>query len=141
MCLFFFRYYGGMITVLWLLLIIWATDIAAYELGRRIGKHKLAPAISPHKTVEGALAGFFAALLLGGGYALLFMDINLISAILLPPLISVLGQVGDLLESSVKRLAGVKDSGKLFPGHGGVLDRFDSILLAAPVMCLLLLVL
>lgn len=136
LCFFFTQQLGG---ALWLLIIIWTTDTAAYEIGRRIGKTKLAPAVSPHKTVEGAVAGLIGALLLGGGYGLLFMDINWISALIAPLLISVLGQAGDLLESRVKRLAYVKDSGALFPGHGGVLDRFDSIMLAAPFMCLLLL--
>lgn len=139
-CFFMTRRLGGMPGALWLLLIIWSTDSAAYEFGRRIGKHKLAPAVSPNKTVEGAVAGFFAALLVGGGYALLFMDINWISALIVPLLVSGLGQMGDLLESRIKRLAYVKDSGALFPGHGGVLDRFDSILLASPLMCLFLLI-
>ena len=81
LCFFFTQQLGG---ALWLLIIIWTTDTAAYEIGRRIGKTKLAPAVSPHKTVEGAVAGLIGALLLGGGYGLLFMDINWISALIAP---------------------------------------------------------
>ena len=122
----------------WLLIVIWSTDIAAYELGRRFGRHKLAPSISPHKTVEGAVAGLAAAFILGGGYAVLGMGINIVPALAISLVISAIGQVGDLVESRAKRLAGVKDSGKLLPGHGGVLDRFDSILLAAMFLYLFL---
>ena len=139
-CFFFGRQLGGFSGALWLLVVIWSTDTAAYEVGRRIGKHKLAPTVSPNKTVEGAVAGIIAAFVIGGGYALLIMDINWISILAVPILISAIGQLGDLLESRIKRLAGVKDSGRLFPGHGGVLDRFDSIMLSSPFMCLFLLI-
>ncbi|MDO4581124.1 MAG: phosphatidate cytidylyltransferase [Bacillota bacterium] len=121
---------------LWLLLIIWCTDIAAYEIGRRFGKHKLAPAVSPNKTVEGALAGAAGGTLAGGVFGVL-TGAGWVAALLTALLISTLGQAGDLLESKVKRIARVKDSGSVFPGHGGILDRFDSILLSAPFMYLL----
>ncbi len=125
---------------LWLLLIVWSTDTAAYELGRRFGKTKLAPAVSPNKTVEGALAGVGGGLLIGFLFGIIFVKVSVASAIIIPIFISVVGQIGDLLESKVKRLAGVKDSGKLLPGHGGVLDRFDSLLLSAPFMYIFLLI-
>ena len=131
------RVLGG---ALWLLLIVWATDIAAYEIGRRIGRTKLAPTISPNKTVEGFIAGLLGGLLIGLIYGLIFMKSGFIASLLIPLFISLLGQLGDLLESKIKRLAGVKDSGKIFPGHGGVLDRFDSLLLTSPFMYLLLLI-
>lgn len=131
------RLWGG---ALWLLLIVWATDIAAYELGRRFGRTKLAPTISPHKTVEGLLAGLLGGLVVGLIYGLAVMKAGFIASLLIPLVISLLGQLGDLLESKVKRLAVVKDSGNIFPGHGGVLDRFDSLLLSAPFMYLLLLI-
>ena len=131
------RVLGG---TLWLLLIVWATDIAAYEVGRRIGRTKLAPTISPNKTVEGFIAGLLGGLLIGLIYGLCFMKAGFVASLLIPLFISLLGQLGDLLESKVKRLAGVKDSGRLFPGHGGVLDRFDSLLLTSPFMYLLLLI-
>ena len=126
--------YGGEI-LLYLLSLVWVADIGAYFSGRRFGRHKLAPAISPGKTREGVIGGLMANLLwmlliyqfsLGWGLALLpFLIIGLATS-----LISV---VGDLFESVLKREAGVKDSGKLLPGHGGVLDRVDSVIAAAPI--------
>ena len=131
--------YGNWLLILWLLLTIWSTDIAAYEFGRRFGRKKLAPNISPNKTVEGAISGAVAAMLLAGTYFSIVFKMNFFLALLLTLFISCLGQLGDLLESQVKRMAGVKDSGSIFPGHGGVLDRFDSLLLAAPVAYILML--
>lgn len=128
------RQQGAMI---WLLAVIWSTDTAAYEVGRRWGKHKLAPHISPNKTWEGAWAGLAVGGILGLLAALITTAAPWLAAFLVSLLISGLGQLGDLVESKVKRLAGVKDSGKLLPGHGGVLDRFDSLLLASMFMCLL----
>lgn len=118
----------------WLLTVIWSTDTAAYEVGRRFGRRKLAPSVSPNKTWEGALAGLIAGGLLGMIAALITTDTGWFAALLISLFISDVGQIGDLLESKVKRLAGVKDSGKLLPGHGGILDRFDSLLLASPFM-------
>jgi len=124
--------YADWWVALWLLLTIWTTDTAAYEVGRRYGRTPLAPGISPHKTVEGALAGAAAAMLLAGTYFAVAFREPYFPALLVTLTLSAIGQAGDLVESKVKRLAGVKDSGNLLPGHGGVLDRFDSILLAAP---------
>lgn len=118
----------------WLLTVIWSTDTAAYEVGRRFGRRKLAPSVSPNKTWEGALAGLIAGGLLGMIAALITTDTGWFAALLISLFISAVGQIGDLLESKVKRLAGVKDSGSLLPGHGGILDRFDSLLLASPFM-------
>lgn len=125
--------------VLLLLFTVWVTDTGAFEIGRRFGKHKMAPKISPNKSWEGAFGGLFVALLIAGGYAVSALGINIVNSLLIVAIGSVAGQIGDLIESKVKRLAKVKDSGTIFPGHGGVLDRFDSILLAAPVVYLLLL--
>ncbi|MEG1998027.1 MAG: phosphatidate cytidylyltransferase, partial [Clostridiales bacterium] len=133
--------YADFRPALLLLLTVWITDIGAYEIGRRVGKHLLAPKISPHKTWEGAISGLVFAVGLTGGYAVAVLGIKITEAVVIVAVGSVAGQLGDLLESKIKRLAGVKDSGKIFPGHGGVLDRFDSILLAAPVLYLLLFVL
>lgn len=125
--------------VVWQLAVIWSTDIAAYEVGRRYGRIKLAPAISPNKTVEGALAGLAAGIILGTGYAALVLGINFIPALLISAAVSIIGQAGDLAESQIKRFARVKDSGSILPGHGGILDRFDSILLSSMFMYLFLL--
>lgn len=118
----------------WLLTVIWSTDTAAYEIGRRFGKHKLAPEISPHKTWEGAVAGLVVGSVLGMIAALITTDAGWFAAFIVSLFISGVGQIGDLVESKVKRLAGVKDSGNLLPGHGGILDRFDSLLLASMFM-------
>jgi phosphatidate cytidylyltransferase len=118
-----------------LLVIIWANDIFAYLIGRTLGRHKLAPIVSPKKTVEGAVAGLLFGIL--ASYASRWIFIPQISAkdsILMALLIGVLGQIGDLCESIVKRSANVKDSGGIVPGHGGMLDRVDSLLFGAPAM-------
>lgn len=122
---------NGFILALWTLLIVWATDIGAYFTGRRLGGPKLAPRISPNKTWAGLAGGVVAAAAIGAIVA---------SAGRLPPLalwlgapLAVAAQAGDLLESALKRKAGVKDSGAVLPGHGGVLDRIDGVL---PVLIL-----
>ena len=130
------RQEGG---IIWLLLVIWLTDSAAYSIGRRWGRHKMAPRISPHKSWEGAIAGAGAGTVFGAMFATLALQTELLPALLISLAVSGLGQVGDLAESKVKRLAGVKDSGRLLPGHGGVLDRFDSLLLSSMFMYLFLL--
>ncbi len=118
--------------LLLVILNVWITDTGAFLIGSKIGKHKLAPRISPKKTIEGLLGGTICAVIITGIFAAKFLNLEIGYALILVAIISLLGHVGDLLESVVKRWAGVKDSGKFFPGHGGVLDRFDSLLLAAP---------
>ena len=117
------------------------TDIFAYITGKTIGKHKLAPVISPKKTVEGSIGGILGtvAVLLILGLVLEQADVlqvNFIKLALYAVTSSVVGQFGDLSMSAVKRCHGVKDYGTLFPGHGGILDRFDSLLFIAPFTCL-----
>jgi phosphatidate cytidylyltransferase len=115
-----------------------AADMAAFFIGSLFGRHKLCPEISPHKTVEGSIAGFIGGLL--GGVATYYLQpiwgaaVPLWHLALLGTLFGGLGQVGDLFASSLKRWAGVKDYGKLLPGHGGVMDRMDSILMCAPAV-------
>ena len=110
-------------------------DTGAYYTGRLIGRHKLAPRISPGKTIEGVVGGLVAAIAAGPLSRIVFFhEIPIVHAIVLGALIGVLGPVGDLAESMLKRGADVKDSGKLLPGHGGMLDRVDSILFCAPLL-------
>jgi len=123
----------GPTLLLFALIIVWVSDTAAYFAGRAIGKRPFAPKLSPNKTWEGAIAGFLASLVV----ALVFMpwvNVPLIHLLTMAALGNVAGQVGDLLESGYKRSAGIKDSGTLLPGHGGVLDRIDALILAIPVV-------
>ena len=123
---------SGPALVLLLLLIIWAADVGAFFAGHAFGRHKLAPEVSPGKTWEGALGGFvLAALVAGVGATLLGFALG--SFVLLALVTIAASIVGDLTESLLKRQAGAKDSGVLLPGHGGVLDRLDSLFSAAPV--------
>jgi len=117
-----------------LMAIVWLGDTAAYYVGSKIGRHKLAPVISPKKSWEGAAAGFAASLLAAGVWSVYRLD-RLDWALLgVAALTALAAQVGDLVESMIKRGAGVKDSGNVLPGHGGVLDRMDAMLFAAPVL-------
>jgi phosphatidate cytidylyltransferase len=155
----------GKFLILYLFVVVWSGDTFAYYTGRAIGRHKLAPRISPGKTWEGTVASIIGSTILG---VLMFafaspivgslIRIRLLQpadavtspawlspplwgAILLSACINVAGQVGDLVESAIKRGAGVKDSGTLLPGHGGILDRIDALLVAAPVALILIRVL
>jgi len=125
----------GLYWVLLLVWITWAGETAAYVVGTLIGRHKLAPVISPGKTVEGALAQFAAsvlAALTASGW--LFPGLQLRDALGVGVLLGVLGQVGDLAESALKRSVGTKDTGQVIPGHGGILDRIDGLLFNAPAL-------
>jgi phosphatidate cytidylyltransferase len=122
-----------------LFLAIWAGDIVAYLVGRSVGRRPLWPRISPKKTVEGAIAGFAGSLLAAWVYAHYFWQTaDSKTVILLASLVAVAGQVGDLVESAMKRGANLKDSGTILPGHGGLLDRIDSLLFGAPALWLAL---
>lgn len=119
-------------------IMIWCNDTFAYICGRLLGKHKLYEKISPKKTIEGFIGGLlFTQLAAFIIYKTSSLQISLIAWLLIALGISVLGTVGDLIESKYKRQAGVKDSGNIMPGHGGILDRFDSILFAAPFLFLI----
>lgn len=122
---------NGMALVLWVFIIVWGTDIGAYFAGKAIGGAKLAPAISPGKTWAGFYGGVVAATSLGAAWAL-FTGLKPL-LLLLAPLFSVAAQGGDLFESWMKRQAGVKDSGRWLPGHGGIFDRLDGLLPVAIV--------
>ncbi|WP_449231487.1 phosphatidate cytidylyltransferase [Azospirillum doebereinerae] len=124
----------GLALFLFAMLAIWATDIGAYAAGRSIGGPKLAPRISPKKTWAGLIGGMAASALVGWLVALSVGAAMPALALLLGAVAAVVGQVGDLFESAVKRRYNVKDSGQLIPGHGGILDRIDGLLVAAPVL-------
>ena len=148
--------WAGAFLVLYLLLVVWAGDIFAYFAGRSVGRHLMSPRVSPKKTWEGAIASVVASVIVGvllfnhaRRVSQFFLDLHLIQpkdgifALQNPPLVPVIvlsivvniaAQLGDLIESLIKRGAGVKDSGALLPGHGGMLDRIDALLFAAPVV-------
>jgi phosphatidate cytidylyltransferase len=119
--------------VLFTLCLIWAGDMLAYFVGRSLGRIPMAPALSPKKTWEGAMGNMIASLLVGVLFAR-WMQMDALTLLVIAGLGNVAGQMGDLIESAYKRGAAVKDSGTLVPGHGGVLDRIDSLILAAPVV-------
>ena len=125
LALLWIRERGGLDLRSWTFIVTWSTDIGAYFAGRSFGRRKLAPTISPNKTVEGLWGGVAAAALLGGAWVL---GTGLGAALLaLAPVLAIAAQAGDLFESGMKRRAGVKDSGAWLPGHGGALDRLDGL--------------
>lgn len=123
---------GGLFWVLILLAGTWAGDTLAYFTGKMIGRKKLAPQISPGKTVEGALGGLAGSVLGAALVYLFYPSASLYLVALLGLVVGFFGILGDLFESSLKRTAGIKDTGSIIPGHGGVLDRFDSMIFTAP---------
>ncbi len=119
----------------WLVFITaFVTDTSAYFTGYLFGKHKLCPSISPKKTIEGAIGGIAGSIIVSAVFGFFMSEALLIHFIIIGVIGSVAGQIGDLIASSFKRRAKIKDFGSLIPGHGGVLDRFDSILMTAPVI-------
>jgi phosphatidate cytidylyltransferase len=131
LALLWIRERSGIDLLVWAFIVTWSTDIGAYFAGRRFGRRKLAPTISPGKTVEGLYGGIAAATLLAGSWALAtHLGVALLA---LAPVLAVAAQAGDLFESSMKRRAGVKDSGGWLPGHGGVLDRLDGLVPVAVI--------
>lgn len=126
---------AGPVLVLFTLALIWAGDSLAYFTGKSIGRVKMAPALSPAKTWEGAAGNILGSLLVGIAFAW-WQGGNVTPWLVTAALANIAGQVGDLVESAYKRGAGAKDSGALLPGHGGMLDRIDSLILAAPVVWL-----
>ena len=120
---------AGLLWVIFLLGVTMATDTSAYLVGKAIGSHKLAPNVSPNKTWEGAVGGFLGAVAVGVCLnSVMDLGAHTSVAVLGSAVLGITGQLGDLFESKVKRIAGVKDSGRLFPGHGGILDRMDSLM-------------
>jgi phosphatidate cytidylyltransferase len=122
-------------------ILIWVNDSAAYFVGKNFGKQKLFPSVSPKKTVEGFLGGLFFACISSFFIATYTETLSSTSWLILAIIVSVFGTLGDLIESKFKRQAGVKDSGAIMPGHGGLLDRLDSIIFVAPFIYLFLIIL
>ncbi len=121
--------------VIYVLVLTWISDTAAYFAGRAFGRHKLAPRISPGKTWEGAVASLLASVAFGVAYlAWMRPEMGLLFAGAMSAGVNIAGQLGDLAESAIKRGAGVKDSGAMLPGHGGLLDRIDALLFAVPAL-------
>jgi phosphatidate cytidylyltransferase len=127
---------NGALWVFWLLIVCFMNDTGAYYTGTYFGKRKLAPRISPKKTMEGSAGGIAASMTAGVVFSLIFFGSPSLALLTLPCsfLIAVAGQVGDLFESALKRASSVKDSGRILPGHGGMLDRIDGLLFAIPVL-------
>ena len=127
---------GGTFWIIWLLIVTFANDTGAFYSGTFLGKNALAPNISPNKTIEGSLGGMAASIITGFiFYQCFFNDLSL-SFLTIPAsfLLSIAGQIGDLFESAMKRASKIKDSGRILPGHGGILDRIDGLLFAIPVL-------
>jgi phosphatidate cytidylyltransferase len=126
----------GVLWIFWLLIVCFMNDTGAFYSGTFLGKRKLAPRISPKKTIEGSVGGIVAAVTAGVVLSLIFFKSPVMILTMLPCsfLIAVAGQVGDLFESVMKRASSVKDSGRILPGHGGMLDRIDGLLFAIPVL-------
>jgi len=124
-------------SIIGILILIWVNDTFAYICGRAFGKHKLYEKISPKKTIEGFMGGFAAAIITSIILSFYFDYFSLTTGIATAVTMSIFGTIGDLIESKFKRQASVKDSGRIMPGHGGILDRLDSVLFAAPFVFLM----
>jgi phosphatidate cytidylyltransferase len=129
---------GGLNLLVAALAVIAVDDIAAYFVGVRFGKHRLVPSISPAKSWEGFAAGLVAALCTGGIFGALLDELNVLEGVAAAAIVGLLAPAGDLAESMAKRELGIKDSGRLLPGHGGFLDRIDAMLFCAPAVLLYL---
>jgi phosphatidate cytidylyltransferase len=126
---------GGREIVFFVAFTTWAGDIGAYYVGSRLGRRALAPRVSPKKTVEGAVGGIAATVLVAAlGSGAIWPRLPVVTAVWVGALLAVVGMLGDLGESAIKRAADVKDSGTIIPGHGGVLDRLDSVIFGCPVL-------
>ncbi len=142
-------YAGGIALVSYCLLVAWVADGGAYFVGRALGRHKLAPVLSPKKTIEGSVGGFIISMIISLGAAYVYSDVlgytagglNYVNLSVITAICILMSMFGDISFSTIKRQYGIKDFGNLLPGHGGVLDRFDSVLFVCPTFFLLNLVL
>ncbi len=132
---YFLRTLDHGIYFIWLIVIVsWVCDTSAYCVGMLFGKHKMAPILSPKKSIEGAIGGMLGSALLGGLFAYFFLDIKVWVIVIVCLVCSFLSQIGDLAASAIKRNYDIKDYGTIIPGHGGILDRFDSMIFVAPIV-------
>jgi phosphatidate cytidylyltransferase len=126
---------NGAAWVFFLLFIVFAGDAGAFYTGSYLGRHKLSPSISPGKTIEGSVGGIFSSLVVGYLFKSFFLpDLHPVTSVILIIIVNIAAQAGDLFESALKRAGKIKDSGSILPGHGGLLDRIDALLFAAPVI-------
>ncbi|CAG9607416.1 hypothetical protein NEOCIP111885_01107 [Pseudoneobacillus rhizosphaerae] len=129
---------AGRVYIFYSLFMIWATDSGAYFIGKAFGKRKLWPEISPNKTIEGSIGGVVCAVIVAALFSVFTdIDASLLQLFVITIVLSIFGQIGDLVESALKRHFNVKDSGRILPGHGGILDRFDSLLFVWPLISFL----
>ena len=137
-----FKHYEGVFMVGMCFVCSWLTDTFAYIVGSKLGKHKMCPVISPKKSVEGAIGGIVFTLIAFVVFGIIVrhyfsVQVPIYQFCILGIVLPIVSQIGDLIASCVKRQYGIKDFGKVFPGHGGVLDRFDSVMLVAPTLCII----
>ena len=130
-----YEHVQGKSLIVYLLFIVWATDVGAYLAGKLLGGHKLIPRVSPGKTVEGALGGFLMAMIVAAIGYFYFRPHAIAIWFVVATATILISMVGDLFISMLKRRSNLKDTGRIFPGHGGVLDRLDSLIAAAPLFC------
>ena len=126
----------GVFWIIWLLIVVFSNDTGAFYGGKFFGRHALSPNISPNKTIEGSIGGIITSTLIGFIFSVIFFKDFSLSFLLIPAsfMLAIAGQIGDLFESAMKRASSVKDSGRILPGHGGMLDRIDGLLPAIPVL-------
>jgi len=126
----------GTFWIIWLLIVVFSNDTGAFYGGKFFGKNSLSPNISPNKTIEGSIGGIITSSVMGFIFSVIFFKDFSLSFFMIPAsfMLAVAGQIGDLFESAMKRAANIKDSGSILPGHGGMLDRIDGLLLAIPVL-------
>ena len=126
----------GNFWIIWLLITVFSNDTGAFYGGKFFGKNALSPNISPNKTIEGSIGGIITSLILGFIFSVIFFKDFSLSFLMIPAslMLAIAGQIGDLFESAMKRASNIKDSGSILPGHGGMLDRIDGLLLAIPVL-------
>jgi phosphatidate cytidylyltransferase len=124
----------GIIWTFFVFFLVWSTDTFAYLIGKGFGRNPLAPKVSPNKTVEGSVGGLLGCLIVGLIFRFWMSEVSFLHTIILSLIVGIVGQIGDLFESSLKRSAGIKDSGTLIPGHGGILDRSDSLIFVLPII-------